>query len=266
MIMFYIDKPRNSSGVHLEGDFFALDRLYFAIMKFTGFYGIDGRCNFPGCSQAAENLLGLCYEIRHAWQGKRNIVQVYNGIREYWFDDYVEAAACSCGDDDEDDEYGFDDDDGSFDMNIGVFSRADFPDVSSQNTYFSAAFSFPELVFYALVLKDLLRKKDLFMRAAEESMEADEMIRDLNKEYYYFDAETDIARLTMLVKQTLRALYKFVGADEYFAFMSRFGQFNDFSANCDLEKINRLIVDYSEKEYELDEPKSLMSTLYAFLG
>jgi hypothetical protein len=125
MKMFYIDKPGNSSGVFLEGDFFALDRLYFAIMKFTGFYGIDGRCNFPGCSQAAENLLGLCYELRHAWQGKRNIVQVYNGIREYWFDDYVEAAACSCGNDDEDDEYGFDDDDDDDppDMNMGVFSR-----------------------------------------------------------------------------------------------------------------------------------------------
>ncbi len=37
-----------------------------------------------------ENLLGLCYEIRHAWQGDRNIEQVFNGIHEDWFDDYQE--------------------------------------------------------------------------------------------------------------------------------------------------------------------------------
>jgi hypothetical protein len=64
-----------------------LDRLYFAIVKFTGFHGIDSQCTFPGYDAVCESLLGLCYEIRHAWQGARDIEQVYNGIHEDWFDD-----------------------------------------------------------------------------------------------------------------------------------------------------------------------------------
>lgn len=70
-----------------------LDRLYFAIYKFTEFHGVDSTCTFPGYDATCENLLGLCYEIRHAWQGDRDIEQVYNGIREDWFDDYQEAAS-----------------------------------------------------------------------------------------------------------------------------------------------------------------------------
>ena len=268
--MFYIEKPRNTNGVVLTGDFFDFDRLYFAIMKFTGFYGRDGRCIFPGCDQVCENLLGLCYEIRHAWQGDRNIVQVYSGIHEYWFDDYVESDTGQYEQDyDEDDEYGFDDDDSdndeSVNLNIGVFSRKDFPDANEQNTYFSVALPFPEVIFYALVLSDLLKKKEIFMLSVEKSAKIEGMLQELNKEYFYFDAECDIARLSILVKQALNALYQFVGEEEYLAFMGQFEQINDFSANCNLEKINNLIVDYCEKEYEIDETKTLMNTLIEFL-
>ena len=70
-----------TSGVFIKGDFFDFDRLYFALMKYTGSHGMNDICPFPGSEAACENLLGLGYELRHAWQGDRDIEEIYNGIQ-----------------------------------------------------------------------------------------------------------------------------------------------------------------------------------------
>ena len=66
------------------GEFWDFDRLYFAISKFTGDYGINTPCPFPGYETVCENLLGLNYELRHAMSGDRDITEHYSGIPEYW--------------------------------------------------------------------------------------------------------------------------------------------------------------------------------------
>ena len=260
--MFGVYKSRDTNGVLLTGDFFDFDRLYFAIMKFTGFHGREDRCVFPNCSEVCEILLSLCYELRHAWQGRRGIEQVYNGIHEYWFDDYREPVAYSYKEECDDD---FDDDDCD-EEDMVRFSRKDFPDVTENNTYYSTSLSFPEIVFNALILLSLLKKKDLFMQSVKKKAEVQEdFLMELNLEYFFFGAEIDIARITTFVKQILQTLYQFIGKEEYLSFINAFDQINDFSANCNLERINQLIIDYKRKEYKKDDLKSLTQTLYSFL-
>jgi len=259
MKMFSVEKSSNTNGVTLKGDFFDLDRLYFAIMKFTGNHGINDKCPFDNCYLACENLLGLCYELRHAWQGDRDIEQVYNGVEEEWFSDNKKTAVCQL------EREGICDEANSYGIITPYFSREHFPDVNTQNTYFSVNLIFPEIIFYGLLLSSLLEKKDLFLQSIEDKAEQTEALQELRKEYYYFDAEIDIARLTILKNQIHKALYHFVGEEEYFSYMNKLARLDDFSENCNLDRINKLIADYGKKEYVQDDPKILMRTLNSFL-
>jgi len=264
--MIIVEKARDGNGIFLKGDFFDLDRLYFAIYKYTGFHGIDSKCTFPGYDAVCENLLGLCYEIRHAWQGDRNIEQVFNGIHEDWFDDYEESdsqktidALDSRWDEHPDGKEAYQNDELSI-----RFSRKDFPDVTKSNTYFSIPLTFPEATFYSLILLELLKKKDVFLHAKKLLAEKNDANIELNKEYYYFQANEDIARMTLLTNQILYILYRFISEERYNAFINKFCSYKDFFLNCDLEYINSILEDYGEKEYENDTPDHLYTVLMSF--
>ena len=262
MKMIYIEKAKDTNGVFLKGDFFDLDRLYFAILKFTGYHGMDDRCAFPGCAAICESLLGLCYEMRHAWQGDRGLEQVFNGIHNEWFDDHQETDVCL--DDDSDFDEGNEGDYPSSER-IFQFSREEFPEVSEHNTYFSIHLSFPELIYYALILSDLLDKKDLFIQARKTLMEQSGPLQELHKKYYYFEAEADIARLTIFVKQAQQALYQFIGEDKYLSFMNNFEKIDEFSVTCNKDAMNQAMEDYAIKEFKQDDPETLMSILASYL-
>ena len=268
--MIIVEKAKVENGVLLKGDFFDLDRLYFAIFKFTGFHGIDSGCTFPGYDEVCESLLGLCYEIRHAWQGDRNIEQVYNGIHEDWFDNYQGPDSYKSindsGIDDLCDEEPQDDEDYYNDEFTTKFSRKDFPDVTKNNTYFSIPLPFPEAVFYSLVLLELLKKKDIFLKTRKLLSEKKDLLTELNKEYFYFQANEDIARITLFTNHTLHTLYRFIGEDKYTVFINKFNSQKDFFLNCDLEHINSILMEYAEKEYENDDPDYLFSVLISLLS
>jgi hypothetical protein len=264
--MIYIEKAKDSNGVFLKGDFFDLDRLYFAIFKFTGYHGMDDQCVFPGCAAICESLLGLCYEMRHAWQGERGLEQVYNGIHNDWFDDYQKSEVFL--DDDDDDAFNLDDSEGdnSQNENSFLFSREDFPEANEHNTYFSIHLSFPEVIYYTLILSDLLGKKELFYQAREALMKTKaEPLQELNKEYYFFEAEVDVARITIFVNQALHSLYQFIGEKKYFAFINKFKKIDDYSVNCNMNAMNEAMTDYGMKEFEQDDPDTLMRTLAIYL-
>ena len=89
--------------------------------------------------------------------------------------------------------------------------------------------------------------------------------QELNREYYYFEAEVDIARITLYVKQALQALYQFVGENKYLAFINKFKKIDDFSVNCDMDEMNRAIENYAIKEFKQDDPDTLMRTLAIYL-
>lgn len=268
--MIIVEKAREENGVLLKGDFFDLDRLYFAIYKFTGFHGIDSACTFPGYDDVCENLLGLCYEIRHAWQGDRNIERIYNGIHEYWFDDYQESDSHSTIDENNLDDLWNketdDEEDYKNDEFTVKFSRRDFPDVTNSNTYFSIPMTFPEAVFYSLILLELLKKKDIFFMSRKLLSEKNDPLTQQNKEYYYFQAEEDIARITLFTNHALHALYKFIGEEKYLTFINKFNVQREFFLNCDMKRINSILVDYGEKEYVNDDPDHLYSVLISLFG
>jgi len=121
--------------------------------------------------------------------------------------------------------------------------------------------TFPEAVFYSLILLELLKKKDIFLQARELLAEKNDLCTELNKEYYYFQANEDIARITLFTNHTLHTLYRFIGEEKYTAFINKFYSQKDFFLNCDLEHINSILVDYAEKEYENDDPDHLFNVL-----
>jgi len=290
--MITVEKAQKTNGVLLKGDFFELDRLYFAIHKFLGFHGLHSKCTFPDRYDFCESLLGLCYEIRHAWQGDRGIAEIYNGIKNDWFDDYERILPPDedsgeftksfkdsdydyddendyDGDyDDEDDDYDDEDDedDEIYYDEPARFSRAEYPDAREKNTYFSIHLPFTEAVFYALVMSDLLKEKDTFLQARKRmATDKNEDYCELNKEYLMFQAEQDIARMTLFVKQTLHALYRYIGEERYNSFANKLDKAGSLTKNCSCESMNNVLVAYGEKEYEQDDPDILLAALSSFL-
>ena len=90
-------------------------------------------------------------------------------------------------------------------------------------------------------------------------------LQEINKEYYYFGAEADVARITLFVKQAFQALYQFIGESKYFAFMDDFKKIDDFSVKCDMNAMNEAMADYGMKGYSQDDPEILMRTLASYL-
>jgi len=273
--MFHVNKAKGECGVLLVGDFFDLDRLYFAIMRFTGFHGLEDDCPFDGCEEVCENLLGLCYELRHAWQGARGLLEIYNGIHDDWFGDYPQPKTAKHFDADEsndEDEFFSEDIDGE-DENTEddyidaerLFSRAEFPFTTERNTYFTTLISFPEAVFYALIISDLLKQKEAFLLSRKRMAETKGPLQRLDQDYYCFVAEEDLARLTSYVQQTLRTLYHCIGNLRYKTFINKFHEKTDYALHCDLKKANQVIADYSSQGFDYDDEDALTSALMSLL-
>lgn len=74
--MIRIQDTKNMIGITIHGDYEDLQTLHHAISDYLRFYfdHQDG----PGAYSCYENILGLCYDIRHAYQGDRNIEAVDN--------------------------------------------------------------------------------------------------------------------------------------------------------------------------------------------
>lgn len=76
--MITVKPTEHLTGVIIEGDFNDLYNLVESIYRITGsedeaediFYGVKNR------------LLGMCYDIRHAYQGDRNVLVIDNGMDE----------------------------------------------------------------------------------------------------------------------------------------------------------------------------------------
>ncbi|NLD46916.1 MAG: hypothetical protein GX660_06915 [Clostridiaceae bacterium] len=260
--MLTIQKSNNYNGIELKGDFFDLDRLYFAILKFTGFHGIKDKCCFPGYDNVCEYLLGLCYEIRHSWQGDRDLEEVYNGVDIEWFDDYLEHSVSEI----DNNEYEFEDDstEECGDENKSKFSRSNFPNVTNFNTYFKIIIPFPEAILYTLILLKLLNKKEQFFLLRKELSEIEGPMQELNKEYYLFQSHEDISRIQLYVQGILLTLYRFLGKDKFDKIMCNFNNTDDLFLIHNIEDINDIITEYGEHKYTEDNPDVLFHTIISF--
>lgn len=113
--MLSIENTEQLTGARISGDYWDLDELLTAIYEVIGdenrYYDYQG---------ARNRILGVCYEIRNATQGERNIEFVANGIHK------------------------------------GIKKEKDIL-APEKNVYFSVEVLWPELIFTAIALNDFVR-------------------------------------------------------------------------------------------------------------
>ena len=73
--MFIIKNTPNNTGVSVYGDHMDFENLYEALHNVTG-----DEYEFPSYSSARIRVLGVCYDLRHAMMGGREVEFVDNGM------------------------------------------------------------------------------------------------------------------------------------------------------------------------------------------
>lgn len=118
--MLALKNTENLTGALISGDYWDLDELCTAFYHITGdenrYYDLQG---------SRMRLLGITYDLRHAYQGDRNIEFVFNGLHKEWMKQHDFIA----------------------------------PD---KNTYYSVEVLWPELIYVLFAINDFLKryKKD----------------------------------------------------------------------------------------------------------
>lgn len=74
--MIKITNTPNLLGIAIHGDYEDLKALHIAMSDYLDFY--FDHMKEPGAYNCYETILGLCYDIRHAYQGDRNIESIEN--------------------------------------------------------------------------------------------------------------------------------------------------------------------------------------------
>jgi hypothetical protein len=77
--MIKIRNTENLTGVEISGDFEDFYRLVEALYDVTRCKNPDG---YNGYEYLSERVLGMCYDIRHAYQGDRGVELVTNHMNE----------------------------------------------------------------------------------------------------------------------------------------------------------------------------------------
>jgi hypothetical protein len=75
--MIYVKNTPQNAGVAIYGDFMDFERLYDSLHNVVGDEG-----EFIYYETASLRVLGVCYDIRHALMGDREIEFVDNGMDE----------------------------------------------------------------------------------------------------------------------------------------------------------------------------------------
>lgn len=74
--MIFAKPTEHLTGITLEGEFDDFYEIVDAIYRMTG----DTECYDDPYLGVKNRLLGICYEIRHAYQGDRNVTLTENGV------------------------------------------------------------------------------------------------------------------------------------------------------------------------------------------
>ena len=89
--MIRIEDTKHMLGITIHGDYQDLNALRNAISNYLEIY--FEHQTVTGHYHCYECILGLCYDIRHAFQGDRNIEKVENNYESigHWIDDFYEG-------------------------------------------------------------------------------------------------------------------------------------------------------------------------------
>lgn len=75
--MLSIKTTVNNLGIAISGDYNDLNELYTALGNLAGYEG-----QIPAYDDVSIRILGICYDLRHAYMGNREIEMVDSGINE----------------------------------------------------------------------------------------------------------------------------------------------------------------------------------------
>lgn len=75
--MINIKTTENNLGVTISGDYDDLDELHTALSNLAGFEG-----EIEEYEAISLRILGICYDLRHAYMGDRDIEKIDNGITD----------------------------------------------------------------------------------------------------------------------------------------------------------------------------------------
>lgn len=224
--MFYINNTPNLLGITVNGDLSDLQTLYHSLSNYIDFYifGIhyelrqDANKALPSSdiqdqeldefrinSETAyfENmkntLLGLCYDLRHAWQGDRDYTFVENNAKE------IGAAAESL-------------------YEIAPDEKRKTEHVretaSAGNLYFSVSILYPWALYYLCVLRGILDNhyKTTWLKEYNAALteETSRYHRDAEQQNYSdLDIVRDRAVIELFISQMLEALNAAIGEQAF---------------------------------------------------
>ncbi len=113
--MLTLQNTPNEAGIEISGDFLDLDTLYMALHTVVGDEG-----EFSQYESARLRVLSVCYDLRHAIMGDREVVFIENGMDE----DKMK--------------------------HLGIITQ-------EKNLYYKCAVYFPEALFVTMALNDFIR-------------------------------------------------------------------------------------------------------------
>lgn len=162
--MIKITDTKNMIGISIHGDYEDLKALHHALSDYLRFY-FDHQVG-QGAYSCYETILGLCYDIRHAYQGDRNVESVENN-----HENIAQLASCI---------YQLD----------GDSIEKERKKYKNGNLYFNVEVLYPWAVYYLFALQAVA--EDVYQHAWFE-----------NDEYGYteYQAESDLALIQYFVHQ-----------------------------------------------------------------
>ena len=164
--MIKIRNTNNLAGITILGDYEDLNALHDALYQYSDLFLSNQ--DDPGADDCRKCILGLCYDIRHAYQGDRKFEAVYNNA-----ENIAKMAECI---------YEIDPESGkSIDSSREAFKNG--------NLYFSVDILYPWAIYYLYVLQAIT---DI---PCESSW-----YEDLNYPYDEYQSELDMTLIQYFVQ------------------------------------------------------------------
>jgi len=196
--MIIIENTENLAGVCISGDYNDLNKLVDAFYELA--IDEDSETN-KNCIELSTRVLGICYDVRHSYQGDREVEFVYNGM---------------------------DEDKMSFHSMIATKS----------NIYYKCNYLYPEMFFVMLALnklvklrmRELMKTKSYYNEAFDKNIIWDDKIATIRS----FQGEFMKCVQEVLTKASFSRWIKLMNS-EYISIEEIAGQYVDF---VNIEYIN----------------------------